>query len=161
MKAQVISFRCTLRNKLGKLISSSYSQQILGDPEAESGDALRGLIDGLKGLKAGQKKTICIPAAEAYGYYDRRLVFEVPKKRIPGSETLQIGDQVPGELEDGSPLVFRVVDTGERSVTLDANHPLAGEDLVFDVEATDVREATEADLKRDLLHAQSPGPYLH
>lgn len=164
MKAQVVSFRCILRNTLGEEISSSFHQHLLGMDGVEPA-VLPGLVRELRGIKAGEKKRVHVRAEEAYGFYQQELVFRIPKRRVPESDNLQVGDELPGQSDDGSRMTFRIVGTEGKSFTLDANHPLAGEDLIFDVEATDVREATEEDVEKFVRPVpvldSPPSSYLH
>jgi len=81
----------------------------------------------------------------------RSWFFEVPRENFPGDVTLRAGLQVAAESEQGA-LLSTVVDVSDESVTLDANHPLAGLTLHFDVEVMGVREATQDEVARGRLH---------
>ena len=144
MKAQIVSFHCVLTNQLGKIISSTFNQDVITEPDGQA-DFLKGLAAGLQGLKKGEKRRICLPAAEAYGFYNPSLVMEVPRKQLTHGKKLQCGHQVESRV-DGKPTMFRVIQSFGDSVTLDGNHPLAGQDLVFEIEATEAREATTEEL---------------
>ena len=74
MKAQIVSFRCVLRNKFGKIISSTYNQEVITCEPAKG--MLQGLAQGLQDLKKGETRRITLPAAEAYGFYDPSLLLE-------------------------------------------------------------------------------------
>ena len=83
------------------------------------------------------------------------MVMEVPVDRLPRSEGLEIGDQFAGRGPDGEAgAVFTVVALTDTMVTLDGNHPLAGQDLTFEIEVTDMRAATQEEL--DHGHAHGP-----
>jgi len=120
---------------------------------------LRGLAEGLKGLKKGEKRKIFLAATEAYGFYNPLLVRECPREEISNGGQLEVGNEVVMRT-DGKRKTFRVVQATSRSVTLDANHPLAGMDLVFDIEATDARYATSEEIAESQVEEQE-GPLLH
>jgi FKBP-type peptidyl-prolyl cis-trans isomerase SlyD len=154
----VISFRCVLKTQLGELISSSYNREVLTDVFESDANRLPALAHGLKNLRKGEQRMIQVPAAEAYGLYDRELVIEVSRKKLMPVGHLVIGQEVVVETEGGEQRSFRVIGLSSKRVTLDGNHPLAGQDLIFDIEATDVREATAEEVSRektgDLRHAK-------
>lgn len=90
--------------------------------------------EALIGMEAGEKKSITLKAADACGEYDEELVFSVERKKFFGDDTPTVGDnlELVGENEESS--VVTVIAVEAEEVTLDANHPLAGEDLFFDLE---------------------------
>lgn len=140
MEAQVISFRCVLKNKLGQVLSTSFNQDVLtlhGDQSVP----LEGLVRGLQNIRQGEKRQIFVPAAQAYGFYDLAKTKRIALEDVSGD--LKIGGLM--RLQDDS-MTYRVIEIGEGFATLDGNHPLAGQDLIFEVEATKVRSATASDL---------------
>jgi len=90
------------------------------------------------GMKPGESKTVTIPAAEAYGSYDEELVVEVELSDLPANLDPQVGQQLQGTLSDGSQLLALVIEVTESTVTLDANHPLVGQDLTFSIHLVDI-----------------------
>ncbi|MEO5562619.1 MAG: peptidylprolyl isomerase [Chitinophagaceae bacterium] len=106
--------------------------------EVGSGMVIKGFEDGVTGMTVGQKKTINIPFNEAYGPTNPDMVIEMPKNQFPSDMKLEIG--MPLMMSDGSGQNFQVtiVAVKEEAVTLDANHPLAGKDLVFDLELVEI-----------------------
>lgn len=122
-------------------------------------EPLQGLVEGLQGLKKGERRTIYVSAERAYGFYEPDLVMQVPRKKLPHGESLEVGFQVITQANDGECRVFRVIEADASSVTLDGNHPLAGQDLCFDIEATSTREATEEELAQARVTPSSP--FLH
>ena len=146
MKTQIVSFHCVLRDKLGQIISSTFNQEVINQLE-EGSQTLRGLVAGLQDLKEGEKRKIYVSADQAYGLYDPGLVVEVPRKELIKGSSLGVGNTIlTRSTSDGHARVFRVVNTADDYVVLDGNHPLAGQDLVFDIEVTAAREAIEEDL---------------
>jgi FKBP-type peptidyl-prolyl cis-trans isomerase SlyD len=179
MKAQIISFHCTLKDPLGRVISSSFNRDVLtavldakpsgkrnikavhapapapANPAQSTSNSysdfhepIQGLVEGLQGLRKGEKRQIFVAAERAYGYYDPQLVLTVSRKKLPHGEALEAGFQVVTQADDGEWRVFRVLSADGQYVTLDGNHPLAGQDLFFDVEATATREATPDEIQR-------------
>lgn len=156
MKPQVISFHCVLKNNLGKVISSTFNRDVLTHG---SGEYLTGLSEGLRNLKAGEKRRIYLPAPQAYGYYDLNLVIEVSRKRISQGNRLKPGDKVAIHIQDKKLRTFRVIQENHRTLTLDGNHPLAGQDLIFDVEGVQIRDATQEEVKE--IHLESTSQMYH
>ncbi len=146
---QIVSFKCVLKTKLGELISSSFNREVVTHGLEEDSDRLPALIHGLKNLQMGEKRLIAIPAAEAYGLYDKDLVVEVSRKKLSSKAQIEIGQEVIVETQNGDHKPFRVIGFTGLRVTLDGNHPLAGQDLVFDIEATEVRDATVEEVTRE------------
>jgi peptidylprolyl isomerase len=86
-------------------------------------------------MRVGEKKTVTIPATDAYGERRNDLVAEVPMAQLPGNMTPQVGMQLQSTQRDGSTMVVTIIKvTDNTSVTIDANHPLAGKDLTFELE---------------------------
>jgi len=94
--------------------------------------------EALIGMAPGEKKTLTIAAADAFGEYDDEQVFTVPRSQFPDDVNPQIGDdlELTGDGEEG--MIVTVIEVGEATVTLDANHPLAGEDLTFALEVVEI-----------------------
>jgi FKBP-type peptidyl-prolyl cis-trans isomerase 2 len=106
--------------------------------EVGSGMVIKGFDEGVTGMKVGDKKTINIPADEAYGPLNPDMMIEMPKDRFPKDMELEPG--MPLAMSDGQGQQFQVVvkEIKEDVVLLDANHPLAGQDLTFDLELVDI-----------------------
>lgn len=159
MKAQIVSFRCILKNKLGQVVSASVNNDVINQLE-EGTQNLKGLVAGLQNVKAGEKRNIFVPANEAYGLYDPGLVVEVPRNQLSRGPDLELGNEISTKsTEDGHIRTFRVIDTVEDSVVLDGNHPLAGQDLTFEIEIISAREASVEDFLDD--RASQPARYVH
>ena len=97
-----------------------------------------GFEKGVLGMEVGDSKTIEIPPEEAYGEKQDELVVEVKKSEFPEDITPTIGQRLQIKQGDGNPIVVTITDLTEDSITLDANHPLAGFTLFFDVEVIDI-----------------------
>jgi peptidylprolyl isomerase len=126
----------------GKLTSGETFDSSEGrDPlefEVGSGMVIKGFDDGVTGMAVGEKKTINIPFDEAYGPRNPDMVIDMPKDRFPSDMEITVG--MPLVMNDGQGQQFQVtiVEIEEESVKLDANHPLAGQDLIFDLELVEI-----------------------
>ena len=109
--------------------------------EVGSGMVIAGFDNGVVGMVVGDKKTIQIPVAEAYGPKNPDMVIEFPLSEFPEDMELEVGQRL--NMTNGSGQIIPVVITeiGQETVMLDANHPLAGEDLVFDIELVEIGAA--------------------
>jgi len=142
MRVQIVSFHCVLKNKLGEFISSSFNQDVATTAVSEKEkQMLPEFMEALRVLKKGERKKISIRADRAYGFYHPELSVEVPRKKLSNGARLKVGDTVKGSMtDDGKLHFFRVTECDSNKLTLDANHPLAGQDLEFDVEMVSSRE---------------------
>lgn len=145
MRVQIVSFRCVLKNKLGQFISSSFNQDVVTTPDENSSPMLPEFVEALRLLKQGDRQKISISADRAYGFYKPELVIEVPRKKLKNGSRLKAGDTIHGRLDHDQVLrSYRVNACTSEKVTLDANHPLAGQDLVFDVEMVSSHEELDS-----------------
>ncbi len=103
-----------------------------------SGQVIKGFDDGVTGMEVGEKKTIQIPVEDAYGPKDDNMVVEFPKSNFPDDLKPEVGMQL--NMTNGSGQVIPVVVKGIEAdvIILDANHPLAGQDLIFDLELVNI-----------------------
>jgi peptidylprolyl isomerase len=97
-----------------------------------SGTVISGFDEAVRGMEVGQTKTVTIPAAEAYGEYREDLVVVLPREEF--EEELEVGDSVTlKNVTTNEQMSFTVIDISDSEVTLDGNHPLAGQDLIFEI----------------------------
>jgi len=148
MRTQVISFNCLLKNKAGQFISSTFNREVLTLVEADQTALLAGLAKGLQNLKKGEKRSISLSAEEAYGLYDPRKIILFPRKKLP--QGLRVGESVTIVGKSGVQRTYKLVQFMDDMVSLDGNHPLAGQDLVFEIEALDARDATRKEIDDSL-----------
>ncbi|MDH4156383.1 MAG: peptidylprolyl isomerase [candidate division Zixibacteria bacterium] len=102
------------------------------------GNIIPGFDNGVRGMKTGDKKTITIPPEEAYGSRRDDLVANVDRADFPENITPEIGQQLQMEQPDGTTINVVIAEISDQEVTLDANHPLAGKTLIFEVELVEV-----------------------
>jgi FKBP-type peptidyl-prolyl cis-trans isomerase SlyD len=145
MCPQVISFNCTLKNAAGRLISQTYNREVLNAVAPGQGGTLSGLNKNLQNLKKGERRRFTVPAEEAYGLYDPKKVILFPRRKLPRSVTR--GEIVNIAGSSSIPQAYRVIEFHEEFARLDGNHPLAGQDLIFEIEALEARDATPEDLE--------------
>ena len=106
--------------------------------EVGSGTVIKGFDEGVAGMEVGEKKTINIPVEEAYGPRSEDMLIEFPKDRFPEDVAIEEGMQLMMSNGSGQNIPVIVTEIKENSVILDANHPLAGEDLIFDIELVEI-----------------------
>jgi len=150
-KDKVVTIDYSLRDAAGKLIDSSDGGEPLVYLHGNS-NIIPGLEKELEGKQSGDKVNCVIPAGNAYGERDESLVFKVNKKEFGPDAEVSPGMQFEARGE-GSSQIVTVVDVSGEEITIDANHPLAGETLHFDVKVVDVREASEEELHHGHVHA--------
>lgn len=102
------------------------------------GQVIAGFDTAVMDMSIGDKKVTVIPANEAYGEHSTDLVTEVDRERFPADMELEIGQQLQVGLQDGNQAIVMVVDITDTVVTLDANHPLAGQQLTFEIELMEI-----------------------
>ena len=137
-----MKFHYTLTDKDGKVLDSSSGREPLPVIEG-AGQIIPGLESEIFKMKAGEKKKIQVPAALAYGPVQDALKIKVQRSELP-PEALRLG----ARLSTGQPFSpeFTVVAINGEEVTLDGNHPLAGQDLTFDVEIVELRPASKEEV---------------
>ena len=152
----VVSFNYKLTNAEGETLDQSQ-----GEPLAYlhgAGNIIPGLENALLGKTVGEKFTVTVPAAEGYGEYNPELVQEVPAQMFQGVDNIQAGMQFQAQTDDGVQIVTVKAVEGE-NVIVDASVPLAGQDLTFEVEIVEMRDATEEELQHG--HAHGAGGHHH
>ena len=119
----------------GNIFDSSKDRAPLEFKVGE-GRVIRGFENAVMGMKINE--TINIPSEEAYGPRHEELVQDIPKSTIPADIELYEGLELISKQSDGSEISVRVVGLGDDSVKIDANHPLAGQDLIFEIELVEI-----------------------
>jgi FKBP-type peptidyl-prolyl cis-trans isomerase 2 len=110
--------------------------------EVGSGMVIKGFDDGVTGMTVGQKKTIEIPADDAYGPKDPEAIIEFPIDRFPPEMKPEVGMQLAMNNGQGQQIPVVIIEVRPDIVVLDANHQLAGQDLIFDLELVDIKSAS-------------------
>lgn len=154
---KVVHLHYTLTNDDGDVLDTSRGDEPLAYIHG-MGNIISGLEAAMTGHEAGDRFQIRVPPEEAYGVHDDELIQIVPRSAFPGVEEILPGMQFRAESSDGVQLV-RVLAVDGDDVTLDGNHPMAGLTLHFDVEVTEVRDATPNEI--DHGHVHGPGGHHH
>ena len=121
----------------GETFDSSEGRQPL-EFEVGSGMVIKGFDEGVMGMKVGEKKTVNIPADQAYGEKSPEMMIEFPKSQFPAEIDIQVGTQLMMSSASGQQFPVKIAEVKEDSVILDANHHLAGEELIFDLELVEI-----------------------
>ncbi len=121
----------------GKVFDSSEGRDPL-EFAVGSGQVIRGLDVALPGMEVGEKKRVEIACADAYGPINPGMRQEIPREGIPDDIPLDPGTQLQMQTPQGQAIPVTVVEVNEATVTLDANHALAGQDLIFDIEIVSI-----------------------
>ena len=143
-RGAVVSFNYTLTDDSGEVIDSSEGCPPLQYRHGFD-NIIPGLENALEGVESGFKSVIVIEPADAYGDVDPEAIFEVERDKFPEGTEIYPGMQFAGETPNGD-VPLTIVEVREDSAIVDANHPLAGARLHFDVEVVDVRPATDEEL---------------
>ena len=117
----------------GSTFDSSEGREPL-EFEVGSGMVIPGFDEGVTGMVIGEKKTVHIPNTEAYGPKQEDMVMDFPKDKFPADMVPEVGMQLNMSNGSGQNFPVVIVDVRDEVVVLDANHPLAGQDLIFDLE---------------------------
>jgi FKBP-type peptidyl-prolyl cis-trans isomerase SlyD len=153
----VVLIHYTLTDDSGKTIDSSTG----GEPLAYlhgNGNLIPGLERALEGKQVGDALEVKIDPSEGYGEYDKGLVQQVPRRALKGIANVHVGMQLHAQSDQG-PRAVTVTHVAGDMVTIDGNHPLAGQNLNFSVQVSDVRLATEEELTHG--HVHGPGGHHH
>jgi FKBP-type peptidyl-prolyl cis-trans isomerase SlyD len=153
----VVGFHYTLRDEAGDELESSRGSK----PSVYlhgANNVIRGLESAMAGRTAGDIFTANLDPAEAYGTHNPEKIQRVPKKHLAFKGKLEAGKVVQLNTSDGMKAVT-VLKAGRHSADIDANHPLAGQSLSFDIEILEVRPATADELAHG--HAHGPGGHQH
>lgn len=154
---KVVSFHYTLSNSQGEQIESSRDRDPMSYLHG-SGNIIPGLEKAMAGKTSGEQFEVTVEPADAYGERNEAGIQRVPAKHFKNVGHLEPGQPVILQTKQG-PLQVTVVKVGRFNVDIDRNHPLAGQSLTFDVEITDVRDATEEEISHG--HVHGPGGVAH
>lgn len=130
-----VHYHGKLRN--GETFDSSEGREPL-EFTVGSGQVIKGFDEGVKGMQIGDKRVVEIAVEDAYGEKEEGRVVEFPKEQFPEDLNPEIGMQLMMSDGQGHSIPVLVSEVKEESIILDANHPLAGEDLIFDIELIEI-----------------------
>lgn len=150
----VVSIDYTLKNDAGQVIDSSEGDEPLEYLHGH-GNIVPGLEEALAGKAIGDQVKVSVPPERGYGRRDPERVFDVERSRLPDDLHPKVGTMLAMQTPEGHQVPLTITKVGTESVTLDANHQLAGETLHFEVSVRAVRDATAEELSHG--HAHGPG----
>lgn len=156
-KDSVVTMHYTLTSPEGEVLDTSREREPLVYLHGHK-NIIHGLENRLEGEKAGKSLQVRIPAKDGYGERDPEKVLPATRKQFPPEAELTVGMQFQANGPQG-PMVVRVEKIEGDEVLLDANHPLAGVDLTFDVDIVEVRDATYEEIEHG--HVHGPGGHAH
>lgn len=153
----VASFHYTLTNDAGEVVDSSRGREPLVYLQG-AGNIVPGLESAMEGRRSGERFTVDVAPEEGYGLRHEQLVQDVPRSAFQGVDAIEAGMSFQASTPQGthSVTVTRVTDD---TITVDGNHPLAGQTLHFDIEVTQVRAASAEELAHG--HVHGPGGHHH
>jgi FKBP-type peptidyl-prolyl cis-trans isomerase SlyD len=152
-KNAVVAIDYTLTDGDGQVLDTSEGRGPLAYLHG-AGNIIPGLEKALEGKGEGEKVNVSVPPEEGYGQRDESLIQAVPKKMFAETAEPEPGMQFQAQGPDGA-RVLTILKVEDEQVTVDANHPLAGQELNFDVAVVNVREASEEELEHG--HVHEPG----
>jgi FKBP-type peptidyl-prolyl cis-trans isomerase SlyD len=145
VKDKAVTLEYTLSDETGEVLESSKGKDPLMYIHG-SGGLIRGFETALEGKSPKDELTFTVSPKDGYGERREDLVFEAKREQFTGIPELTIGMPLRVETSEGA-MVVRIAEVKEDTVLLDANHPLSGKNLTFDVEVLDVRDATPEELE--------------
>ncbi|MDT8894111.1 peptidylprolyl isomerase [Halomonas sp. I1] len=148
----VVAFHYTLTNDAGEVLDSSEGREPLTYLHG-AGNIIPGLEKEMEGRATGDKLQAQVTPEEGYGEVQPQLVQEVPRDAFQGVENVEAGMQFQAQTQ-GGPLMVTVTKVEGDTVTVDGNHPLAGQQLNFDVEIAEVREASQEEIEHGHVHGE-------
>lgn len=150
---KAVSIDYTLTNDAGETIDSSAGGAPLVYLQG-AGNIIPGLEKALEGKQAGDELTVSIEPEEAYGEYLAELVSTLNRSLFEGVDELEVGMQFQASAPDGQMQIVTIRDVDGDDVTVDGNHPLAGQRLNFQVKVVDVRDASEEEIAHRHIHGE-------
>ncbi len=152
-KDSVVLFNYTLKDDGDHVIDNSEPGHPLAYLHGH-GNIVPGLERELEGKSTGDKLSVKVAPADGYGEHSKDLIQKVPRRSLKGLAKITVGMRLHAHTAHGPRAVTVTAVTGDM-VTLDGNHPLAGQNLNFDIEIVEVRDATEEELAHG--HVHGPG----
>jgi FKBP-type peptidyl-prolyl cis-trans isomerase SlyD len=153
-KDAVVEMHYTLKNDAGEVVDSSKGQDPMPFIQGR-GNIIPGLEKALEGMKVGDTCDVSVKPEDGYGVHHAEGIQEIPKEALQGIENLEIGMELQSQDEQGNPFIVRVEEIKDDAIIINANHPLAGETLHFNLSIESVREATVQELSHGHVHSSS------
>jgi FKBP-type peptidyl-prolyl cis-trans isomerase SlyD len=155
---KIVGIDYTLTDSEGEVLDASEGRGPLTYLHGKGG-IIPGLEEALTGKSLGEELKVSIPPEKGYGVRNDSLLNRVPKEVFKGQLEFELGLQFPVQDQNGQPRMVTIVHIEEEAIILDANHPLAGQTLNFEVKIVEVRDATEEELSHG--HSHGEGGHSH
>ncbi|MCK7593138.1 FKBP-type peptidyl-prolyl cis-trans isomerase [Pseudomarimonas salicorniae] len=152
-----VSFHYTLTNDAGEVIDTSSGREPLAYLHG-SGTIVPGLENAMAGRKPGERFEVKVEPSEGYGERHEGMIQAVPRSAFQGVDSIEVGMQFQARGPQGV-MSVTVTEVSDDQVTVDGNHPLAGQNLNFAIEVVEVREASEEEIAHGHIHG--PGGHQH
>ena len=129
-----------LRKSDGEVVGNT---QQVGPQAVElgSGQIFPQIEQALTGMEVGEEKTVSIPSDQAFGARNEQLVIDIPRSNLPPEPAPQPGMALQAQSPDGQPMTLHILEVGDETIKADGNHPLADEDVTFDLTLRDIKQA--------------------
>lgn len=150
---KVVGMAYSLKNDAGVILDQASHEEPFVYIQGAS-QIVPGLEEALEGLKIGEKKNVTVDPDAGYGPVIPGLQMTVKKNQFPGVADIQVGMQFQAQSPEGHGMVFTIVELKDDDVTIDGNHPLAGQTLHFAVEILSMRAATEEEMSHGHVHGE-------
>ncbi len=149
---KVVSFSYVLKDEDGNIIEQTAAGDSM-DYLHGNQNIIPGLENAMNGMKIGEMKNVKVKAADAYGEFNEELMFKVPLANFPAGQNIEAGMEFQSSNEDGSVMVIKVKEVEGDNAIVDANHPMAGMNLEFDITIKHIRTATSQELQHGHVHS--------
>jgi peptidylprolyl isomerase len=136
-KGDSVKVHYTGKLKDGTVFDTSENTEPLAFKVGE-GKLIKDFEEAIVGMEPGESKTVEIPAERAYGQHYADKVIVIDRKEVPSNITPRVDQMLQVRQKDGKTFAVKVTEVSETSLTLDANHPLAGKDLTFDIQLAEI-----------------------
>jgi len=136
-KGNAVKVHYTGRLTDGTVFDSSSNREPLGFVLGD-GNMIKGFDAAVNGMAIGEMKSVTIPSLEAYGEKREDMMIDIPMDQVPADIKPEIGMELSLQNQAGQPVPVKVIHVDEEKIVLDANHPLAGEDLIFDITLVEI-----------------------
>ena len=153
-KDKVVEMHYTLKDDSGEVIDSSIGNEPMPFIQGH-GNIIPGLEKALEGMKVGESCDVSVKPEDAYGVHYPDAIQDVPMEAMKAVEDLKVGMELQSKDNQGNAFIVRVTEIKDDSVKVDANHPLAGETLHFNVSIENIREASKDELEHGHVHSAS------
>ncbi|WPP00702.1 peptidylprolyl isomerase [Pseudomonas sp. HR96] len=150
---KAVSIDYTLTNEIGEVLDSSSGGAPLVYLQG-AGNIIPGLEKALEGKQPGDELTVTVEPEDAYGEYSAELVSTLSRSMFEGVDELEVGMQFHASAPDGQMQIVTIRDLDGDDVTVDGNHPLAGQKLTFQVKIVDVRDASQEEIAHGHVHGE-------